>query len=146
MAAVVTVLRPKIAYNTAWSLHSVFAGTIHVYSVLKHKTTYLKLLSLSLSPLPLFSHTYKLQLLKYDWSCSFWLPLEHADDILLYYSNVHRNVCVNRCPRSTMYTHVGAKFIRSMSQSVTGSDLIGLLKSYSVSRALNQCGFVRHTA
>ncbi len=29
--AVVTVLRPKIAYDTAGSSHSVFAVTIHVY-------------------------------------------------------------------------------------------------------------------
>ncbi len=29
--AIVTVLWPKIAYDTAWSLYSEFAGTIHVY-------------------------------------------------------------------------------------------------------------------
>ncbi len=49
--AVVTVLRPKIAYDTVWTSHSVFAATTHVYwptnknralnqrdMVLKHKT------------------------------------------------------------------------------------------------------------
>ncbi len=29
--AVVMVLRPKITYDTAWSSHSVFAATIHIY-------------------------------------------------------------------------------------------------------------------
>ncbi len=66
------VLWPKIAYDTAWSPHSVFAGTIHVYwptnknptwnqcdMALKHNTAYLKLLCLPLSPLALFFSTYK---------------------------------------------------------------------------------------
>ncbi len=109
----------------------VFTVTIHVYwstiknamwnqddMVLKHKTAYLKLLSLPLSPLP------KIQLLKCDISCSLCLLLAHVGDVLFFYRNVHR-------------TGVIIKFIRSMSHRVTCSDLIGLLKSCSVFWALN---------
>ncbi len=103
---------------------------------LKHKTAYLKLLFLLLSPLPIF---FSMQLLKCDLSCSFCLPLAHADDILFFYRNACRSLRVNRCHHRTVYTHVVAKFIRSMSHSVTCSDLIGLLKSCSVFWALEVC-------
>ncbi len=69
-------------------------------------------------------------------SCSFCSPLAHADEVLFFYSNVHRSVRVNRCHHHTVYTHVVAKFIRYMPHRVTCNDLIGLLKSCSVSRAL----------
>ncbi len=49
---------------------------------------------------------------------------------------VHRSLRANRCPHRTVYTHVVAKFIRSMSHSVAFNNLTGLLKSCSVSRAL----------
>ncbi len=109
--AVVTVLRPKIAYDNFLTVseiqhdhQTVFAATTHVYwpanknvtwnqhdMELKHKTAYLKLSSLPLSPLPLFFSTQKLQLPKYDSSCSFCLPLAHANDVLFLYSNVRRS-------------------------------------------------------
>ncbi len=74
-----------------------------------------------------------------DLSCSICLPLAHADDVLFFYRNVRHVVRVNRCHHRTVYTHVVAKFIRSMSHSVTCNDLIGLLKSCSVFWALNMC-------
>ncbi len=80
----------------------------------------------------------KIQLLKCELSWSFSLPLAHADDVLLFYSNVHCIVRVNRFHHRTVYTHVVAKFIRSMSHSVTCSDLIGLLKSCCVFWALKK--------
>ncbi len=49
---------------------------------------------------------------KCDLSSSFCLPLAHTDDVLFFYCNVRRIV---------------AKFIRSMSHSVTCSDLIYLV-------------------
>ncbi len=50
-----------------------------------------------------------------------------------------RNVQVNRCNHHhTVYTHVIAKFIRSMLHSVTCSDLEGLLNLCSVFWAYNQ--------
>ncbi len=51
-----------------------------------------------------------------------------SDDVLFFYSNVRCSVRVNRCHHCTVYTHVVAKFIISMSHSVTCSGLIGLLK------------------
>ncbi len=140
--AVVTILWPKIAYDTEWSLHSVFVGMIHIYwptnknvtwNQIKHKTAYLKLLCLSLSPLLLFSAHIKTTTGKV-WSIMlFCLPLAYTDDVLLFCSNMRRIVRVNRCHHCTVYTHVIAMFIRAMLHSVTCNDLIGLLKSCSVS-------------
>ncbi len=56
-------------------------------------------------------------------SCSFCSPLMHADDVLFFYSNVHRSVRVNRGHHHTVYTHVVAKFIRYMPHRVTCNDL-----------------------
>ncbi len=53
----------------------------------------------------------------------FCLPLAHADDVLLFYSNMRRIVRVNRCHHRTVYTHVVTMFIRSMLHSVTCNDL-----------------------
>ncbi len=132
-----------VTKDSAWSSHSVFAGTINVYwptntnvtwNQIKHKTAYLlgKLLCLSLSPLPIFSAQIKTTTGKV-WSIMlFCLPLAYADDIL-FYSNMRCIVRVNRCLHCTVYTHVVAMFIRAMLHSVTCNDLIGLLKSWSVS-------------
>ncbi len=78
-------------YDTAWSSHRVFAATIHIYwrtnenaiwnqrdMALKHKTTYLKLLSLPLSPLPLFSANIK------NTTAKVWLIML----FLIFYSTV----------------------------------------------------------
>ncbi len=73
-----------------------------------------------------------LQLLKSDLSCSFDLSLAHADYILFFYSyNRVESIGVI----IVRFTHVVAKFIRSMSHNVTCNDLIGLLKLCSASRA-----------
>ncbi len=100
--------------------------------VLKHKTAYLKLLSLPLLLLPLFFSMHKTSNCQSVIHHAFCLPLAHADEVLFFYSNVHRSVRLNRCPHLTVYMHVVPKFIRSMSHSVTCNDLIGLLKSCSV--------------
>ncbi len=68
--------------------------------------------------------------------CAFCLPLADADDVLFYYCNVIAYESIKRCQHRTVYTHVIAKFIRSMSHSVKCSDLVGLLKSCSVVWAL----------
>ncbi len=148
--AVFTFLHPKIAYNTVWSLQSVFAGTIHVYwptnknatwnqcdMALKHKTAYLKLLSLPLSPLPLFSAHIKNTNAKV-WFIMFFLFTTSACWWHFFFcSNMRRSVRVKGV-LIVQSTHVVAKFIRSMSHSVTCNDLIGLLKSCSVFWALGR--------
>ncbi len=68
--------------------------------------------------------------LKPKTHCTSCLPLGY--DVLFFYRDMHRIVRVNRCHYRTVYTHIVAKFIRSMSHSVTRSDLIGLLKLCSV--------------
>ncbi len=118
----------------------VFAGTIHFYwpaaknatawnqcdMVIKHKTAYLKLLSLPLSSLPLFSARIKNTTGKVWFIMLFLFPTS-AYWWRFILGNVRRSVRVNRCHHRTVYTHIIAKFIRSMSHSVTCSDLIGLL-------------------
>ncbi len=146
---IVTVLGPKIGYDTAWPSHSVFAGVIHIYGptnknltwnqhdmVLKQKTAYLKLISLPLHRFHFFSAHLKTTNAWVWLSCSFCLPQAHADDVLFFYSNVHRSIQVNRCHHRTVYIHVVVKFIRSMAHSVTCNDLIGLIKLCRVSRAI----------
>ncbi len=55
----------------------------------------------------------------------FCLPLEHADDIVFFYRNLHCSIRVNKCHHRTVYMQVVPKFIRSISHNA----VIGLLKS-----------------
>ncbi len=125
--------------NATWNQHNM---------ALKHKTAYLKLLCLPLSSLPHIKNTtakvWFIMSLLFSTSSCWWR--------FILYNNLHHSIRVNRCPHRTVYTHVVAKFIRSMSHSVTCSDLIGLLKSCSVFWAFDveKClasrqGVSRHT-
>lgn len=59
----------------------------------------------------------------------FCLPLVHADDILFFYTNLHRSLRFSIIIQSTyVILNVLPKFIRSMLHSVICNDLIRLLK------------------